>query len=441
MGFLITEILMYLAVAALLGFIIAWAIFGGRSKKTAGADPKVVQKQKKEIADLSTGRDRLQSTLQERDAKVAELSYQIDQAAKFRLEAVEDKNKLTQRISKLESALRGRDAEVANLTSGSGGDNQALQAAQARLKERDEALKALRTELTDLKNTSDAAQRISELQAEIKELRATIEMTASGDDNDKDATIARLREEITGLRAAYDAAERSLEEQEGAIGQLASALADSERRASLLRGDSSPALPVVAEAAGEPGVEMPGPPTVGVSTLIGPAPTISPLMADRLTMTEEDPTPAPSVLPQPIHEMVPASQLNGLAFMDMEDSTVGFPPPLPAAVDPDLVTSADAGVLASPAIVAVEAIEEDADPKKTQLETATPKVDDLKRIKGIGPAIERRLHALGIYSWTQIADFDSERISEVCDKIKVSPDRVAKDQWVAQAKTLKSATS
>ena len=62
--------------------------------------------------------------------------------------------------------------------------------------------------------------------------------------------------------------------------------------------------------------------------------------------------------------------------------------------------------------------------------------DDLKLIKGIGPFIEEKLNALGIYKIEQIAKLTSDLEDEVNIAIEFFPGRVKRDQWVNQAKEL-----
>jgi len=62
--------------------------------------------------------------------------------------------------------------------------------------------------------------------------------------------------------------------------------------------------------------------------------------------------------------------------------------------------------------------------------------DDLKRISGIGPFIEKKLNALGIYRFEQIARFDDSDIDKVNDAIEFFPGRVRRDDWRGQAKGL-----
>lgn len=61
--------------------------------------------------------------------------------------------------------------------------------------------------------------------------------------------------------------------------------------------------------------------------------------------------------------------------------------------------------------------------------------DDLKRVKGIGPFIEKKLNALGIYTWRQIANFTAEDEDVVNDAIEFFPGRIRRDSWSSQAET------
>ena len=59
--------------------------------------------------------------------------------------------------------------------------------------------------------------------------------------------------------------------------------------------------------------------------------------------------------------------------------------------------------------------------------------DDLQEIKGIGPFIEEKLNALGIFKFSQIAKMTSEIEEEVNVAIEFFPGRVKRDEWVKQA--------
>lgn len=69
------------------------------------------------------------------------------------------------------------------------------------------------------------------------------------------------------------------------------------------------------------------------------------------------------------------------------------------------------------------------------LATAT-EADDLKEIVGIGPFLERKLHAIDIYTFRQIANFTPEDVDKVNDIIEFFPGRIERDRWVSQAAAL-----
>ena len=60
--------------------------------------------------------------------------------------------------------------------------------------------------------------------------------------------------------------------------------------------------------------------------------------------------------------------------------------------------------------------------------------DDLQRIKGIGPFIENKLHAIEIYTWRQIANMTPEIEKQVNIAIEYFPGRATRDHWADQGK-------
>lgn len=62
--------------------------------------------------------------------------------------------------------------------------------------------------------------------------------------------------------------------------------------------------------------------------------------------------------------------------------------------------------------------------------------DDLKRIKGIGPAIEKTLNELGIVRFTQIAEMQSYDIERVARHLRGFRKRIEREDWVGQAEAL-----
>lgn len=65
---------------------------------------------------------------------------------------------------------------------------------------------------------------------------------------------------------------------------------------------------------------------------------------------------------------------------------------------------------------------------------ATSRKDDLKKIPGIGPVIERTLNRLGTYTYLQIAKWTPMDIARVSKKLTNFPDRIKRDNWIAAAK-------
>ena len=60
----------------------------------------------------------------------------------------------------------------------------------------------------------------------------------------------------------------------------------------------------------------------------------------------------------------------------------------------------------------------------------------LRRIRGIGPAYERALLAIGITTVSQVARFTPEEIARIAPLIKARADRIVRDDWVGQAQLL-----
>ncbi len=61
--------------------------------------------------------------------------------------------------------------------------------------------------------------------------------------------------------------------------------------------------------------------------------------------------------------------------------------------------------------------------------------DDLKKISGVGPVIEKKLHALGIRTFEQVANFSKDDIALV-DAVLSFKGRIERDDWVSQARKL-----
>jgi len=76
--------------------------------------------------------------------------------------------------------------------------------------------------------------------------------------------------------------------------------------------------------------------------------------------------------------------------------------------------------------------------RKTATKRKAPsKKDDLKKISGVGPAIEKKLNKMGVTRYRQIANWKAAEITRADDKLNFKG-RIKRENWVRQAKTLAS---
>lgn len=116
----------------------------------------------------------------------------------------------------------------------------------------------------------------------------------------------------------------------------------------------------------------------------------------------------------------------------------------PKQAEPETVEAeADAPKAAEPKKAEPKA----AEPKKAAAKKAAPLFtapdgapDDLKKISGVGPVLERKLHALGVTRFDQIAAFSADDIAKVDEALNFKG-RIEREDWIAQAKALAEAAS
>ncbi len=84
---------------------------------------------------------------------------------------------------------------------------------------------------------------------------------------------------------------------------------------------------------------------------------------------------------------------------------------------------------------------EKAEVKKPAAKKAEPKtaktdfVDDLKLISGVGPALEKKLHALDVKSLTDVAKLTKADVTRIDEALSFKG-RIDRDNWIQQAKDL-----
>jgi predicted flap endonuclease-1-like 5' DNA nuclease len=112
--------------------------------------------------------------------------------------------------------------------------------------------------------------------------------------------------------------------------------------------------------------------------------------------------------------------------------------------EPDIVANDDEEVEVEEAA----AVDEDPDPGDDQDdeeddnedESTTAPIngsrDNLKAIKGIGPAIEKTLNEMGIFSYRQIAEMSEYDIDRIAKRLKGFRSRIYREDWIGQARDL-----
>ena len=62
--------------------------------------------------------------------------------------------------------------------------------------------------------------------------------------------------------------------------------------------------------------------------------------------------------------------------------------------------------------------------------------DNLKEIKGVGPAIEKTLNEMGICRFDQIAEMSEYEINRIASKLRGFRSRIYREDWIGQARDL-----
>jgi NADH-quinone oxidoreductase subunit E len=113
------------------------------------------------------------------------------------------------------------------------------------------------------------------------------------------------------------------------------------------------------------------------------------------------------------------------------------PEPVAAAPAPEAVAAAPAPE-AAPAPAAAAPTADVAEEKPALLDAARDgAADDLKKIKGVGPGLEKTLNEMGIYHYDQIAKWTDAEVAWVDARLKFKG-RIVRDGWIAQAKSMTS---
>jgi predicted flap endonuclease-1-like 5' DNA nuclease len=110
-----------------------------------------------------------------------------------------------------------------------------------------------------------------------------------------------------------------------------------------------------------------------------------------------------------------------------------FAPAGPARIEPGKPSVAAPKAAADPEPVAAPP---PAGTPSPFLSAPDAEVDDLTRIKGIGPKLSARLAELGVFHFAQIAGWTPEQLALVDSQLGTFQGRPERDQWQSQAALL-----
>jgi large subunit ribosomal protein L21 len=87
------------------------------------------------------------------------------------------------------------------------------------------------------------------------------------------------------------------------------------------------------------------------------------------------------------------------------------------------------------AAVAVAVTESSKPAENAEASAAATGADDLKKLSGVGPALEKKLHDAGVTSFAQIASWTEEDVAAINEQLSFKG-RIEREGWIEQAKEL-----
>ena len=131
--------------------------------------------------------------------------------------------------------------------------------------------------------------------------------------------------------------------------------------------------------------------------------------------------PEEPVVLEPVGEAVVLEAVGEAAAGDVDMTAA-------EALEPQAVDSGSRRAKATASAAAAAAVE-------PLFETPAGEANDLKKISGVGPVLEKKLNALGITRFDQVANFSDEEIAKIDEALNFKG-RIMRDDWIGQAKTL-----
>jgi small subunit ribosomal protein S2 len=139
------------------------------------------------------------------------------------------------------------------------------------------------------------------------------------------------------------------------------------------------------------------------------------------------------------------SQSQGGMGIDIGEAVEPIPEILPEEAEAAAIADAEAAATEPEVVEAAAAKPEVAEAAAAELEVEdryqglpapiNGKADDLKKISGVGPVLEKKLNDLGIFHYSQIAEFSQEDVVRVDETLNFKG-RIERDDWIEQARAL-----
>ncbi len=431
MGPVIQEFLLCLLPAAAIGSVVGWLLKQlSMEEQEVGVtrfelEVKLTAAERK-LASLQKEVELAQQSLQD---KTSEASIAAEEAAQVRGQLADREelvHGLRARLSSLESLpvkLATHEATIADLRA----RLVTLEELPEVLKERNTELAHLRVQLADMvpKAVLDTRQgewqeRLESLEKQLAEAKSVAEQEETWARqvlSERDGTIQHLHEELARLQRSLgelahlkaaladregtilalrreldqaqcvvrerDALQEALRSHEGEMARVAGALAESERRAGQFKEEIASLHAVVGELDAARGTMA--------------------QMETRLAQREEQ-------IERLKHKMQEAGR-----GTKASKAAPGQRRQKDAAAPPAATNSA-------------------ALPKWGADAPGRLEQDDLKRISGVGPTLERLLHKQGIFYFRQIASWTKDDIQMIDEKLDTFKGRIVRDNWIKGAK-------
>lgn len=156
------------------------------------------------------------------------------------------------------------------------------------------------------------------------------------------------------------------------------------------------------------------------------------------SVTASTPAQAPAQAASPAPAAPAASAASAAPAAPAASESAPAPAPAPAAAETPAPMPEQAPEAAPEPAAPTPATSEEGTRPATLDAPREGGADDLKKIKGIGPKLEKLCNSLGFYHFDQIAAWTEDEVAWVDRNLEGFKGRVSRDTWVEQARLLAS---